>query len=96
MAYGPDDPRLKEEKFQNALLVVANNDVKYDTNKKRSLHFAASRGEGATWSQAKDTPSTAALKENPSIVVKKKDWLQRHDRDCGTCMGSSHWCTDYQ
>ena len=87
VAHGPDDPRLKEEKFQNALLVVANNDVKYDTNKKRSLHFAASRSEGVTWSQAKDTPSTAALKENPSIVVKKKDWLQRHDRDCGDLYG---------
>ena len=83
----PDDPRLNEDKFQNALLVVANNDVKYDTNKKRALHFAASRREGVTWCQAKDTPSTAALQENPSIVVKKKDWLQRHDRDCGDLYG---------
>ena len=73
------------------MAIVANNDVKYDTSKKRTMRFAQAYGEGVTWSVAQGTPSTAALKENPSVVAKKKDWLKRRDRESGDLYGMFPW-----
>ena len=48
VATSAQDPRFQSDKFALAVSVVANNDVKYDTNKKRTLHFAQQSGEGVT------------------------------------------------
>jgi hypothetical protein len=87
VARGPEDPRFREKKFVDALLIVANNDVKYDINKRRALHFAAMNGERITWAQAKDTPTLEALREKPSLGQEKRRWLNRHDRDTGELYG---------
>ena len=87
VARSADDKRFHDKRFTDAVAIVANNDVKYDTNKKRALKYAQTVGEGVTWSVAQDTPTTAALRENPSIVTKKKDWLKRHDRESGDLYG---------
>ena len=41
-----NDKRFKEERFLLSPAVFPNHDSKYDVNKKRSLHFAASQDKG--------------------------------------------------
>ena len=60
VARGADDPRFGQA-FQAAPLIVPNNDVKFHTNKKRSLEFAHRQGKSVVWSQAKDVASEAVL-----------------------------------
>ena len=58
---GPDDPRLREAKFQEAPLIVANNDSKYQINKDRAKKYARDAGTELRWSIARDVASSEAL-----------------------------------
>ena len=58
---GPDDPRLLEARFQEAPVIVANNDAKYQINKDRAKKFARDTGEEIRWAIAKDVASAEAL-----------------------------------
>ena len=57
----PDDPRLLEARFQEAPVIVANNDAKYQINKDRAKKFARDTGEDIRWAIAKDVASSEAL-----------------------------------
>ena len=74
-------------KFLKAPAIVANNDVKYDTNKKRAAQFAHRQRQSIFWCIAKDNVTLDALRDNPSLPEKKRDWLQRHDRECSDLYG---------
>ena len=82
-----NDPRFQEEKIIKAPAVFPNNDSKYDVNKKRSLNFAASKGQGIMYCIAKDTPSSDALRERPDLPARKLEFLSRHDRESGDLYG---------
>ena len=58
---GPDDPRLRLPRFQEAPLIVANNDAKYQVNKLRAKKYARDAGAQLRWSPAKDVASSEAL-----------------------------------
>ena len=58
---GPQDPRLRQAKFQEAPLIVANNDSKYQINKDRAKKYAKDAGAALRWSIAKDVASNEAL-----------------------------------
>ena len=58
---GPGDPRLLQDKFQEAPLIVANNDSKYQINKDRAKKYAKDAGAELRWSIAKDVASNEAL-----------------------------------
>ena len=62
-----NDKRFKEERFLTSPAVFPTNDSKYDVNKKRSLHFAASQDTGIMYCIAQDKPSVQALRERPDI-----------------------------
>jgi hypothetical protein len=81
------DKQLYQKKFLVAPLIVPHNDIKYDVNKKRARHFAEIEHQMVFWAQAKDDVSLDALRDNPSLPMHKKTWLQRHDRDCGALYG---------
>lgn len=82
-----DHPDFKKNKFLRAPIIVANNDVKYDTNKRRATQFAHTHKETIFWRASKDNVTLEALRDNPSLPLKKLDWLQRHDRDCSDLYG---------
>ena len=88
VALNSDDARLAQLPFTEATAVFANNDVKYDVNKKRAQQFASTCGEAITYVSAKDTPSTEALRERPDLPAQKLSWLQRHDRESGDLYGA--------
>jgi hypothetical protein len=52
-----------EEKFCGAPAIFANNDIKYDVNKRRAQVFATKTGHKITWVPAKDTPTVEALRD---------------------------------
>ena len=58
---GPEDPRLRLPRFQNAPLIVANNDSKYQVNKDRARKYAKDTGARLRWARAKDVASSEAL-----------------------------------
>ena len=58
---GPGDPRLREERFQEAPVIVANNDAKYQINKDRAKKYAHDANAQLRWSVAKDVASTETL-----------------------------------
>lgn len=59
---GPEDPRLHLPKFQEAPLIVANNDSKYQINKDRAVKYAKDVSAEQRWAQATDVASSNALK----------------------------------
>jgi len=81
------DVRFLEKKFVNAPAIFPNNDIKYDVNKQRARCYAAKHRLGITWAQAKDKPLPKTLQERPDLVLQKKSWLSRHDRECGDLYG---------
>ena len=87
MISGLDDGRLQEPTFVNAPAIFPNNDIKFFVNKQRARIFAVTTGQLITWSQAQDNPSSAVLSDNPDVGRAKLQWLQRHDRDCGSLYG---------
>lgn len=87
MADNGNDPRFQEERFVKAPAVLPNNDSKYDVNKKRSLHFAATKKEGIMYCIAQDVSSHEALRERPDLPARKVEFLSRHDRESGDLYG---------
>ena len=87
VAKNEDHEEFHWDKYLKANLVVANNDVKYDTNKTRAQHYAHHKKEQVLWCVAKDKATVDALKEDPSLPTKKLEWLKRHDRECGNLYG---------
>ena len=59
---GPEDPRLRLPRFQEAPVIVANNDSKYQINKDRARKYAKDANAELLWSQATDVASSDALK----------------------------------
>ena len=59
---GPEDPRLRLPHFQEAPLIVANNDSKYQVNKDRARKYAKDVNAELLWAQATDVASSDALK----------------------------------
>jgi hypothetical protein len=57
----PDDPRLQEPKFRDAMVVVANNDARYQINKDRAKRYSQAANAELFWSVAQDQASSAAL-----------------------------------
>ena len=82
------DKRFQTAKFAKAPAIFANNDLKYDSNKRRAAQYAEINGAAVTWCCAKDTPSAEALQERPDLVTQKLEWLQRHDRESGNLYGA--------
>lgn len=68
-------------------MIVPNNDIKYDINKRRAQVFAAEKGEVVFWSVAKDKVSSEALANEPLLAEKNFEWLHRHDKESGELYG---------
>ena len=83
---GPRDPRLREPKFVEATVVVANNDAKYQINKDRAKAYARDAETPLVWSVAKDKAGVEALQTQACDKEAKVRWLQYHDMDTeGLC-----------
>jgi len=83
---GPYDPRLREEKFARATVVVPNNDAKYQINKDRARAYARDAATPLAWSVARDKAGTEALQAQACDKEAKVRWLQYHDMDTeGLC-----------
>ena len=98
---GPEDPRLREARFQEAPAVVATNDAKYQINKDRAKKFARDADGELFWSIARDVASSEVLKAEPCGRERKirllgetrglipvARWLQYHDKDTGGLLGT--------
>ena len=78
---GPWDPRLQEEKFVNTVVIVPNNDAKYQINKDRAMAYARHAKTPLEWSVAQDTAGAEALQAQVCDKEAKIRWLQYHDMD---------------
>jgi hypothetical protein len=58
---GPEDPRLQEEKFKEAVAIVANNDARSQINKDRARWFSKVSGSPLRWARAVDKASSQVL-----------------------------------
>ena len=77
---GPDDPRLQVPKFQEAPLIVANNDSKYQINKDRARKYARDAGATLRWASAKDIASGEALQAqicDKDRKIKHLGWIKK-------------------
>jgi hypothetical protein len=74
---------LRQNPAAEVPVIVANNDVKADLNKRRARYWARLRRKGICWVYARDTASVDALAAEPDLLHKKREWLKRHDRECG-------------
>ena len=74
---GPDDPRLQEAKFKEAMVVVANNDARYQVNKDRAKNYSQASGAPLYWSVARDEATSAALQADPCDKDAKIRWGER-------------------
>ena len=61
LIHGPDDPRLQEDRFKEAVAIVANNDARYHINKDRARRYCKAAGVDLRWAVAKDVASTPVL-----------------------------------
>ena len=71
---GPEDPRLQETRFQEAPVIVANNDSKYQINKDRAKKYAKDAGAELKWSRARDIGSSHALQAQICDKDRKIKW----------------------
>ena len=71
---------LYSAEFEDIPCAVPNNDLRYEINKHRARLFAARHRYQLLWCHARDHVRGDALREDPSLLLKKKDWLRRHDR----------------
>eukprot|EP00435_Cladocopium_sp_Y103_P018792 s5092_g4.t1 len=69
---GPEDPRLRLPQFQEAPLIVANNDSKYQVNKDRARKYARDAGATLRWATAKDVASSEALQAQDKLLLRGK------------------------
>jgi hypothetical protein len=83
-----DDPRVRDPDFASAPGVFANNDIKYETNKRRAQVFAAEQGEVVVWSMAKDKANDEVLKQCPPTLDVKYGWLSKHDKETADLYGA--------
>ena len=56
-----DDPRLQEDRFKEAPVIVANNDARYQINKDRAKWFSQAAGAPLRWAFAIDKASSEVL-----------------------------------
>ena len=88
---------LKTTKFNNAMYVVPNNDLKFEINKTRAMNYANVTKQYPMYCQCVDTARDGAClqklddiekrKGSGSAVDEKVQWMQRHDRECGNLYG---------
>ena len=71
VAENAQDLKISEEKFVRAPAVFANNDVKYEVNKKRALGYANKMKTGVMYCPAKDKPSHEALRIRPDLLRRR-------------------------
>ena len=57
------------------------------TNKKRALHFAATQARPCILVPATDTPTPQALKVDPGLRARRREWLNRNDAETGRLYG---------
>lgn len=55
------DTRLQQEKFKEAIAIVANNDARYQINKDRARRYSEASGSALRWAAALDLASSEAL-----------------------------------
>ena len=79
--------QFHSKKVAEAPIITANNDVKCNVNRKRSKAFAWTPKLPMAWAVAKDQVTSQALRDEPALPPKKKEWLQRHDQECGGLYG---------
>lgn len=82
----PADNRLKEPKFESAIAIVANNDLKYEICKSRAAKHARDTKQRIVWSPARDVVKSDCLASDKHLHSKKESWLQYHSKKCG-----GHW-----
>ena len=83
----PEEAQLHGPPLEHVPCAVPNNDLRYEINKLRSRLFAKAHNVQLLWCTAKDTVTLDALREDPSLPFKKREWLSRHDRQCGDLLG---------
>ena len=84
----PDDPRLQESKFKEAMTVVANNDARYQINKDRAKQYSQASGAPLYWSVARDEATSAALQADPcdkEAKIRRRGGLTQHPHSMGAC-----------
>ena len=85
---GSNDLRLKLPKFKDAVVIVANNDARYQINKDRAQAYGLESGADVRWALARDVASSAALQSKPCDKKTKMQWLQLPDRSTGDLCGT--------
>ena len=83
LAATEDDARFHEARFQQAIAIFANSDVKYDSNELRAKEYGVKAKRQITYVPAIDVSSADTIRERPDAVLQKKTWSMRHDRECG-------------
>ena len=83
----PEDPRLREKRFVEATVIVANNDARYQINKDRAEAYSRAAATPLVLSVAQDVASGKALQTEACDKSAKIRWLQYHDRDTGDLCG---------
>ena len=83
----PEDKRLKGQVFVDAPAIFPNNDIKYDTNKKRVVLWCHWNQESIAWSLAHDRPIHAEFQTRPYLARDKEQWLKYHDKHCEKLYG---------
>ena len=91
VARGPGDAAYHSQ-FHDAAAIFATNDVKHHVNKVRAAAYARERKVLLVLLPAKDCISAPALREKPDLKKCKKQWLKRHDRNCGGLYGLLPLC----
>ena len=94
---GPTDSRLREARFETAVTIVANNDMKCDICKTKAREYARRTQQRIQWvvanDAAKDPSAIAKLEElhaaggEDAVRDEKIRWLTKHDRKCGKLYG---------
>ena len=82
-----DIAALSAQELEDVPCAVPNNDMRYEINKNRACLYAAQHEYQLLWCPARDKVRVDVLREDPSLPLKKQDWLRRHDRQCGDLLG---------
>ncbi|CAE7898020.1 pfh1, partial [Symbiodinium necroappetens] len=70
-----------------AVVIVANNDARYQINKDKARAYSKESGAPLRWSVAKDVAEAKALQAEDCSKEAKRKWLQYHDRHTGDLCG---------
>jgi len=82
-----DDVRYNSSQFKQEIMIVANNDLKFDACKRRAAQFARDTHQRVLWAPADDQAMHDDLIRRPTLQDEKISWLQRHDKECGGLYG---------